>query len=265
MSAPSVVAIVLTHNAPAALARCIEAITAQTSPPDAVLVVDNASAPPARLASDSVTLLRREINDGPAGGHACGLEWFARSTFDAAWVMDDDCIPAPECLERLRARAADAAGTVVFPLWVDEPTGEGRFLPAWCGFLLPRSVVERVGGPRSDFVWWAEDTEYLQWRMIDGGVPRAEVPDAVVVHRRVRTGASKPAWKFYYEARNTIVYRLFIQQRTWNHFRLLARSLVGLLAQVVVREDHKLTKLSAFSRGTFDGLRRRLGLRVPLG
>jgi hypothetical protein len=43
------------------------------------------------------------------------------------------------------------------------------------------------------------------------------------------------------------------------------RSLSKLLAQIVVREDHKAAKLVAYSRGVFDGLTGRLGLRVPVG
>ena len=41
-----VLAVVLTHNAPESLERCLLAIDAQTTPPQAVLVVDNASNPP---------------------------------------------------------------------------------------------------------------------------------------------------------------------------------------------------------------------------
>ncbi len=41
-----VVALVLSHNAPQSLARCLNAIAAQTNPPQGVVVVDNASDPP---------------------------------------------------------------------------------------------------------------------------------------------------------------------------------------------------------------------------
>ena len=44
-----IMAVVLTHNAPDSLARCLGAIASQTLPPDSVLVVDNASRPPVSL------------------------------------------------------------------------------------------------------------------------------------------------------------------------------------------------------------------------
>jgi GT2 family glycosyltransferase len=41
-----VLATILTYNAPKALVSCLEAIRAQTTPPDGILVVDNASRRP---------------------------------------------------------------------------------------------------------------------------------------------------------------------------------------------------------------------------
>jgi GT2 family glycosyltransferase len=264
---PRVLAIVLTHNAPGALDRCLAAISEQTRRVDDVLVVDNASDPPAAPAGRDLPLrvLRRETNDGPGGGHRAGLEAFLVSGADMAWVMDDDCVPDPGCLAAL----LDHYGTLkkdraVLPLWVDGVTGVGSFLPAWCGFLLSATLLGRVGLPRAEFVWWAEDTEFLQSRMIDAGLRPAHAPEAVVTHLRVRTGPSKPAWKYYYETRNTIVYRVYFQRLTWWHARLLTRSLVALLGQILIREDHKIRKIAAFGRGVLDGATRRMGMRVPL-
>jgi GT2 family glycosyltransferase len=267
VSEPRVLAIVLTHNAPGALDRCLSAIDGQTRRADEVLVVDNASHPPATPngRGTPLRLLRRQTNDGPGGGHRAGLEAFLASGADMAWVMDDDCVPDAGCLAALLAHHAKLRkDRVVLPLWIDGATGAGSFLPAWCGFLLTRDLVRRVGLPRADFVWWAEDTEFLQSRMIDAGLHAAHAPEAVVTHLRVRTGPSKPAWKYYYETRNTIVYRVYIQSLTWTHLRLLTWSLVTLLGGILVREDHKLRKFVAFGRGVLDGATRRMGMRVPL-
>ncbi len=104
-SSRSVLAVVLTHDAPESLARCLSSIEAQSYPPAAVLVVDNASEPAVALPPSQldVTLLRSENNGGPAGGHEIGLRTFLESGHDLAWVMDDHCIPAPTCLEELLA------------------------------------------------------------------------------------------------------------------------------------------------------------------
>ena len=262
----TVLAVVLTHNAPESLERCLSSIGAQTRLPEAVLVIDNASDPPAGPSRSSlaVTLLRSERNGGPAGGHELGLGAFLESGLDLAWVMDDDCIPAATCLDELLVAVAGDDDVPVFPLWVDGSTGEGRFMPAWCGFLMPRVVVERIGLPRAELVWWTEDTEYLQHRLRRAGIRQINAERAVVEHHRVRTGASKPPWKFYYEARNTIEYRLYVQDRSWPRWRWIMRCVLALVGQIVLHEPGKAARLRAILDGVYDGFRRQSGLRYPL-
>ncbi len=284
-------AVVLTHDAPESLVRCLASICAQTRPPDAVLVVDNASDPAVVLPPSPlpVTLVRSEHNGGPAGGHEIGLRTFLESSHDLAWVMDDDCIPTANCLEELLAASAgpgypevrwarepsrrevlpvasrDAvADTVpVFPCRV-EPTGIRRFPPAWSGFLMPRKVVELIGLPRVDLVWWTEDTEYLCHRMGSAGIRPIRAERAIVDHHRVRTGASKPPWKFYYEVRNTIAYRVYTRDRSWAQVFRTIRQIARLVVRIILREPGKLVRLRAVLDGVGDGLRRRSGLRYPL-
>ena len=61
------------------------------------------------IASD-VTVLRSDVNGGPAGGYAIALERFLESDSQHAWVLDDDMLPEPECLERLWVVAASRPG-----------------------------------------------------------------------------------------------------------------------------------------------------------
>jgi hypothetical protein len=152
----------------------------------------------------------------------------------------------------------------VFPYWIDASNGTGSFRPAWCGFVIDRPTVECLGLPRADFVWWAEDTEYLQWRVHAKGVHVDEEQRARVEHRRVRWVSSRPVWKIYYEVRNTVYFRLYVQRRPFTRFRRMSRSLAKLFGQIVTREDRKGRKLAAYARGLFDGLTGRLGLRMPL-
>jgi GT2 family glycosyltransferase len=236
--------------------------------PDSILVVDNASPQPVQLVDVGVPseLVRMAENTGPAGGHASGLEHFLRSDNAVAWVMDDDCVPAAECLERLLERhERSSVNNIVLPWWVDGVTGEGQFCPAWCGFVVSKAVVERVGLPRRDLVWWTEDTEYVRTRMERAGVLIQHERDALVDHRRVRDVGARPIWKVYYEARNTVYFRLFLQDgRTMFRVRRMLFALGRLLAQVVRDDDRRVAKLVAFRTGVADGLGKRLGLRIPL-
>jgi rhamnopyranosyl-N-acetylglucosaminyl-diphospho-decaprenol beta-1,3/1,4-galactofuranosyltransferase len=268
-----VLATVLTHNDPDALATCLAAIARQTRSPDAVLVIDNGSSSPAsasvdRLTDEScATVLRLSENLGPAGGHAAGLRAFLAGPCHAAWVMDDDCVPEPGCLEAiLHAREAQESEGVLFPTQTDQG-GVQRNFPGWFAVLLPRAVVDCVGVPREEFFWWAEDTEYLQWRISRAGFPVQWVAAARVQHRRRRATRPTPAWKVYYEARNSVYYRLRVQRPFQQPRRIdkvfrLTTTLSRTLWSLITESHDRRNRLRMFARGIFDGVRGRLGRTV---
>lgn len=124
----SVSTIIVTYNRREDLLRCIEAVLAQTVPPDYLLIVNNASTDDTeeflyqkygepslkkKVGEEVVSLLceygkipiyliNKITNTGGAGGFHTGLkvahEYFVT---DYYWMMDDDGFPATECLEQL--------------------------------------------------------------------------------------------------------------------------------------------------------------------
>jgi len=114
------------------------------------------------------------------------------------------------------------------------------------------------------FSWSTTRAEYLQWRVHVAGIRVEHEPDAQVEHRRVRWVTTRPVWKVYYEVRNTVFFRLYVQRRPFTRFKRMFRTLGKLFGQIVSREDHKVAKLAAYARGLFDGFTGRLGLRMPL-
>lgn len=262
----TVLATVLTHSAPDALTACIRALRAQEVAPDAILVVDNAGTPAAAdtlamagLLAEDLRVLRLPSNSGPAGGHAAALADLLASRHDLAWVMDDDCAPEPACLALLLAHDASGDAPVFrFPVRVAADGATDKGPPAWSGVLVGRDVIAAAGLPRAELFWWAEDTEYLRWRIPGRGVPRVVVPGARVHHSRARTATGgRPAWRYYYEARNTV----YLRSRTPGR-RSLGRILkvVGrLLGRGLIDESDRARKVWYVVRGTVDGVAGRLG------
>lgn len=268
---PSVLAIVLTFDAPVELERCIKAIDAQEPRPDRLLIVDNDSIEPAedlieRL-SPTITceVLRLGENTGPAGGHAAGLTRFLETDLDLAWVMDDDCEAQPGALAGLLAAASESGSKVdpIYPTWINTALGRATDYPAWCGFLIRRATVADVGVPRADFFWWMEDTEFLHWRIREAGYEPLRLDDAVVLHHQDRRRGPKPAWKYYYEVRNSVYFRLRIQRGRGRRFYRLGRALAGA-TRGAVRGPDRATKSVMVARGVVDGLRGSLGPRPGL-
>ena len=273
-----VAAVVLTHNAPLSLDRCVAALAIQTVPLAALLVTDNASEPPIDLADapfDGTVVRRLPENLGPAGGYAAALTSFLETGLEWAWVMDDDCEPFPDALETQLADALPSRMVLPTVQWAE--TGQKARSLGWCGALIHRSMIERVGVPNAELFWWTEDTEYLQWRIPESGVKVVWTDRVVTQVSRGRDDDSKPAWKYYYEARNQIYHRLWVQRpatkpvprpkphhlkvgvRSWR----AARAVAQLTGRAAMRErDGRGHKLLAIARGSLDGLRGRLGATV---
>ncbi len=117
-----VAAVVLTHNRPIMLAGCLAALHTQTRSPDRLIVVDNASEPPALLRPvlpmpDGLHVLRLTINQGAAAGYAAGISTALQGGATHVWLMDDDGSPAdPGCLAGLLAAEASAGSALTCPL-----------------------------------------------------------------------------------------------------------------------------------------------------
>jgi len=258
----TVAAVIVTFNDPVALDSCLKSILRQTRLPETLIIVDNGSSPPAVLPSGlgpQVELVRVRHNSGPAGGFADGLDRFLRTRAELAWVMDDDCRPRPAALAQMLGES-DLGDVVLLPTLVS--AGLAVKLPAWCGVLIPRSVVAAVGTPRRDFVWWMEDTEYIQWRIPQAGFC-VRYCGAIVDSDHPRRLGEKPGWKYYYEARNATYYRLWLNGG--NRRKRMSRLLIRVPLGIVLRgEVHAMKKVGYHFRGVFDGVFGRLGMRVRL-
>lgn len=268
----SVLALVLTHNAPDVLRACVVSVLDQLQAGDRLIVIDNASNPPAAATletlglPDPVEVLQLHRNLGPAGGYAQGFRRFLETDKALLWIVDDDMLPSPGTLTQLRTVCQNEPGPVVVFPHVFDRSGKPFDVPAWCGALIPRPIVEHVGVPHEEYFWWVEDTEYLQWRIPRAGYRTVRARDARVIHEAVRRGRTKPTWKFYYEIRNLVHYRLNVQVpggvSPWRCARKLVRSVAGAVGRIVLREDDKVAKLRAVARGIGDGVSGRLGIRA---
>jgi rhamnopyranosyl-N-acetylglucosaminyl-diphospho-decaprenol beta-1,3/1,4-galactofuranosyltransferase len=264
-TAPAVAALVLTHNAPQALARCLTAIGEQVLSPVEVVIVDNESEPPVEVDSlpslpCPVRVLRSEENLGPAGGWAIALKDFLGGDARLAWIMDDDIVPEPKCLQTLWDAVSDRPRSAfAIPVSIQPDGMVGRW-GSWCGFLIAREVVAEVGLPRGELFWWAEDTEYCHWRLPRAGYPLRFIEEAVVHHDAIRQDGDMPTWKYYYEARNMLYLHLHIMHKVGRYPKNMTR----LVGRALLRQQQgQLECIAAIGRGLVDGAFGRLGIRYP--
>ena len=191
--ADGVVVVVVTHNRPASLQRCLTALNRQSTLPSSVIIVDNASieGSVARVCRSfpEVGIMRVETNIGGAGGFAVGLrEAISSESTAAVWLMDDDCVPHSNALAELVGTWETApAGTSLLAskvLWTDgraHPMNTPRRRPgaragavaaaarhgctpirsaSFVSVLISSDAVREHGLPIADYFLWNDDFEY---------------------------------------------------------------------------------------------------------
>jgi rhamnopyranosyl-N-acetylglucosaminyl-diphospho-decaprenol beta-1,3/1,4-galactofuranosyltransferase len=181
----TVYAVVVTYNRREMLLDCLRALERQTHPLSGVLVVDNASTDGTLEALEESGLeldyLRLRRNGGGAEGFHYGVRHGRDAGCDWIWLMDDDCVPDPDALERLLAAPqADAPDTALVAPVVLTP--ERDVLPLNRGWLRPRWFRGPLVGLSPEH-WEAEATE-LGYVSLVGPLVRTEVAKRTEPPRR---------------------------------------------------------------------------------
>ena len=244
--AETVAVAVVTYNRADLLAGMLSGLAALEHAPDAVIVVDNASTDHTAqvlAASDlpGLQVLRTEENLGGAGGFHLAVRTAYHQGFDRIWLMDDDVVPAPDCLGVLMAQdeacltsvREDRHGQLVekaavrFDLanplalkpktaMVETTYGTRAAMPervevenvAFEGFLVRREVIAAVGLPDPRYFIFYDDVD-LAIRARRAGYRIWAVRDAVLVRQLDFDQQHDLAgWKGYYMYRNLFVVHL---------------------------------------------------------
>ncbi len=235
-----VAVVVVTYNRADLLEGMLAGLTALERQPDAVIVVDNASTDHTREVLERATTpglitVRTTENLGGAGGFHLGLKTAYDKGFDRMWLMDDDVVPAPDCLTRLLEHDAsgliavreDRAGALVEkaavrfdlrnPLAIRPKTasiettyGVRSAMPATVevenvafeGFLVRREVIDDVGLPDPSYFIFYDDVDFAI-RARRAGHHIYAVRDAVLVRQLDFDQQHDLAgWKGYFMYRN---------------------------------------------------------------
>ena len=288
-----VIAVVVTHDRLDKLRQCIGCLRAQTAPCD-VLVVDNASADgtAAWLAEqeqqwDALQVLTLAENTGGAGGFNSGMRRAAEAGYDYIWIMDDDCLPKPDALEKLLEADALLGGPESYGflssvvLWTDgrgcQMNQQGIeknyyeqaallqagiirvFQATFVSLLFPARVVRRFGLPIRDYFIWGDDIEYTHRITMRGGERAYLVGKSQVVHAMANNVGSNVGRD---DISRLDRYRISFRNEFYSHRKEGVRGLVhycgrrvkDFLRILFQAKDHRLRRFGALFAGICQGL-----------
>lgn len=239
---PSVAVVVLSWNARELTLRCLGSLVATRYPSLSIVLVDNGSVDDTveavAAAFPDVDVVALESNRGFAGGVNAGLARALELDAEHVLLLNNDATIEPGAIEPLAAAAGEPSIGAACPQILHEGTGtiwyagasfdprrghQGRHtgygLPRLstdaapfatdraCGgaMLVPRRVLDRVGGLDESLFAYAEDVEW-SLRARAAGLSIVVVPASVVTHRVTASsgGASSPT-SIYYALRNGLV------------------------------------------------------------
>jgi GT2 family glycosyltransferase len=263
-----VFAIIVTFNRPLVLQKCLDSLIPQIEQGlSNVHVVVNSSDPETpdlirryadQFFSDRLTFELQD-NSGPAGGFHHGLMRFMESSVDYAWLMDDDIIVGKECLHQMLTEASGK--DFIFPRVITS-SGEEVVSFGWWGVLLSANLVRKAGLPMKELFYWAEDTEYLQNRIMRLLKVKPYRCKRATVHHLHNRVLKRPSWYYYYTARNTLYYRNHIVGYTWYRFKRTIYLFPYLFFSIMFREENKLRKFRLLFRGIVHGLQGKTGKTI---
>ncbi|MEG9431419.1 glycosyltransferase [Terriglobus sp. ADX1] len=223
----TVAAVVVAFNRKELLVECLEGLLRQTSPVDAIYLIDNASTDGTEaylrergyLNQEKIRYCLLPSNVGGAGGFAAGMERAYDAGYDWLWLMDDDAEPCPDALEHLRRCSKPniavlanmkvnvngepliyhlgaiqwrSSTALVQPIQLGEQISAAPIpidFSSFVGVMIRREAIAKVGLPRKEFFIHFDDVDYAVRLLTAGEV--FLVPLSKIIHKEKLLPASK--------------------------------------------------------------------------
>jgi GT2 family glycosyltransferase len=256
--------VIVTYNRLSLLNECVERVLSQSYPVEKIVVVNNNSSDGTKeyldkFISDSrFHIYNSETNNGGAWGFYKGIEISQNYNCDYILLIDDDAIIENNFFEVMekyinRYSTYDAYSSTVY---VDKTIDIGhrmnlvnklfiKFSPVelrkyneecfecdtatFCGLLLKKDLINKIGLPEKDYFIWFDDMEYCLRILRHTKI--LNINEAIIQHKTIAPFEKAPiTWKNFYGERN---YLLMVKK----HFSFISYS------YVIIRKVAKMFSL----------------------
>lgn len=290
-------AVVVTYNRKTLLLENLKCLLSQKTICDLdIIVIDNNSSDGTLTALKEhdffkkIIYINTEKNLGGAGGFQFGIKYAAEREYDYIWLMDDDCMPQENSLQKLLDVANEKHDDFGFlaskVLWKDGKICtmniprktvfksvedfDTRIIPvemaSFVSLLIPVRIVKKIGLPIKEFFIWTDDWEYT--RRISRQILGYMVNDSVVIHKSKNNYGANIAYeasdrldRYKYLYRNDVY--LYRREGITGFLYEVVRLLNHTARVLVKAKDHRIMRLGYIWKSTFDGLSFNPAIKFP--
>lgn len=253
--------VIVTYNRLNLLKECINNVLIQSYPVNKVVIVNNSSTDGTKEFLERFTddnkfdVYNSDTNYGGAWGFYKGLQLMENYDFDYVLLIDDDAIIENNFFELMNKNIKKYPNYSSYSstVYVNNNIDVGhrmhlenklfvKFKPVhkdlysedcfecdtatFCGLLIKRDILIKIGLPEEDYFIWFDDMEYslriLKYTKI------LNINNAVINHKTVAPFAQAPiTWKNFYGERN---YLLMVKKHfsRFSYFYIIVRKLIKL-------------------------------------
>lgn len=320
MKDESVCVLVVTYNRVNTLLKTLQGIMNQNKKINGIFIFNNNSSDntekelrdrgfikrneeisPNKLYSTSLKGIRihyyyNETNLGGAGGFAKGIGMVLKLNYNYLWIMDDDVLPEPDCLEIIRKEMVRNDALVGIPNRTDD-----NFVDKACvdidfsdyhkfwtemrkskiagpfkkdsiivndmpfeGPVINMQLIHKVGVPDSGFFIEYDDSDYAQRLQ---NYSKIVFATKAILHRQLarKSEGGKKAmpynWRNYYKIRNNIIF----DKRYGKTFKVRNFSPIILISHHIylsIKNRNFINNFPIILKAYFDGVTGKMGKRV---
>lgn len=285
-----IIAGIVTYNRKKMLIEALEALLKQTVKIQNIIIVDNNSTDGTEemikkhyLDNNKIIYHKLENNTGGAGGFSKVVELSSQKEFDWLWLMDDDVIPEPNCLELLLEEGKNTNYKIIQPNRKYTQTNEYIHYPTKWNFtnirkresmdfivfneesnsteivavpfegpLIHNEVIKTVGLPDESFFIFFDDTDFSM-RAYQAGYKILLVPKAILWRQVLQKKKAKMefsfTWRDYFYYRNLIYFykkNNYPKKYLRINYEFLKLNFKAIRSKKIKTDDYKLFR-KAFS------------------
>lgn len=227
--------VIVTYNRLSLLKECLKCVDQQTVKVTEVVLINNCSTDGTKEFLDEyvqnhayVNVINTEKNLGGSGGFELGVRNISEKC-DYALLIDDDAMLDYEffdCIEKNMEDGVEAYSGTIFTDGIIDTTHRRRLknsilmtkkdvpeleydkpgfyyqLASFCGLLVSKKIIDKIGYPKGEYFIWYDDTEYSL--RICKYTRIKNVNTAIINHKTVISTDESLNWKSYYGYRNQI-------------------------------------------------------------